>query len=700
MKLLFCFLLWSAPQDVNEETYNKLIALSVKQALEQAHYARKKIDDKLAPLIFKQFLEWIDPVKGFLLKSEVDELSKLIPIIPREMETGEFQLLNKATEMVNKRVKYLDALRKKFFAGEINFHKDGEIELDPKKRQNFTSLKALEKHWQDLFLKDIISQYLDLKNGDDKSSKKDSAVKNSKVKKTDSALKKEAVDAINKRYERWFSRILKERPAEQKAKFLNAVTAVYDPHSSYMSPYQKEDFNMDISGSLEGIGAILKEDGPHIKVESIVVGGAAWRQKELAVDDIILEASEEKGTPVDLVNMDVTEAVRYIRGKKGTTVKLTVRKQDGTRQTIAIVRDTVNISETYAKSSILSMEDSNLRIGYITLPKFYRDLEGGGRNCTDDVRRELVRLMSEKVDGIILDLRGNGGGVLEDAKGLSGLFLKRGPIVQVRDTEGRVNELSNSVDGIYFGPLVVLVNSGSASASEILAAAIQDYRRGITVGGKSHGKGTVQVIYNLNRNSLYTIFVQDLGGLKLTIQKFYRVTGESTQYKGVDPDIVIPDLLGETIKRESDLEYSLKWDKIKPLKYKPINFKYDIKKLKKLSENRVANDESLQNVIRVNQYVDAISKDTKIPLNIDKIDRIRKEKKKKLEEFKFDQINTKLQVSNFEQSLSETVNIKKGDESMWKEVVAKRKTEWVEQLQKDHELQEAMFIIQDMINQV
>ncbi len=474
-----------------------------------------------------------------------------------------------------------------------------------------------------------------------------------------------------------------------------------------MPPKRNEDFDIDISGSLEGIGAVLQEDGAYIKVVSIVPGGAAWRQKELEVNDIILMVSQGKkdpSDPVDLEDMRVDDAVRFIRGKKGTEVQLTVKKPDGARQTISIIRDVVHIGASYAKSSVLDLPNIEGKIGYIHVPKFYRDFgDKNSRNCTDDVRSELVRLKKAKVAGIILDLRNNGGGALEDAKQMSGLFIKEGPIVQVKNYSGKVEVLpDDDKEVVYGGPLVVMINRFSASASEILAAALQDYGRAVIVGGQySHGKGTVQAVLNLDQGPLMSMFGSSMGALKVTIQKFYRINGGSTQFKGVTPDILLTDPLGYGKNREQDLDFPMPWDEIKGLSFIPWSkHKYNMKKIKVASKKRTNSSKRFKTIRESLKYLNTRLNDTKLNLNLDML--IADDKKNKIivEKFKFDQENKDLKVTNFEESLMTADHIRSKDKEKWKKDFEQRKEEWVKALRSDILLEETLYIMKDMIGQI
>jgi carboxyl-terminal processing protease len=369
-----------------------------------------------------------------------------------------------------------------------------------------------------------------------------------------------------------------ETVQDQYDRYLNAFARAFDPHTGYMPPQSKEDFDISMRGSLEGIGATLRDDEGVIKVVKVIPGSAAARQGQLQADDIILAVAQGTGEPVDISDMRLRDAVDLIRGKKGSEVRLTVRRAGHKPMVVSIIRDVVIIEESFVKSAVLDDPATGQRYGYIKIPSFYRDFEEsrdgkGGRNSTDDVRAALNLLKRQRISALILDLRNNGGGALTDAVGVAGLFLEKGPVVQVRSSGGGTKVLEDDDPTVdYRGPMVVLVNQFSASASEIVAGALQDYRRAVVVGSEhTHGKGTVQVIMNLDdamtlRNmSRY----QPLGALRLTTQKFYRISGESTQYRGIVPDIILPDRQQGSKFGERYLDHSLSWDAITGAKYRP-----------------------------------------------------------------------------------------------------------------------------------
>ncbi|MDT8444873.1 MAG: carboxy terminal-processing peptidase, partial [Desulfuromonadales bacterium] len=437
----------------------------------------------------------------------------------------------------------------------------------------------------------------------------------------------EAREKVRKQYDEYFERLKKETNKDHYDRYLNAFSRAFDPHTTYMPPQSKEDFDISMRGSLEGIGATLREEDGYIKVVKVIPGSAAARQGQLSADDVILAVAQGNEEPVDVTDMRLRDAVALIRGKKGTEVRLTLRRLGLKPFVVAIVRDVVVIEESFVKSVMLTDPQSGNRYGYVKVPSFYRDFEntrdgGEGRNSTDDVKAALETFNEKEMSGLILDLRNNGGGALTDAVGVAGLFLGEGPVVQVRNGGGDAKVLySYNKQVAYHGPLVVLVNQFSASASEIVAGALQDYGRAVVVGSEhTHGKGTVQVIMDLDKSLTLRNMREfmPLGALKMTTQKFYRVSGDSTQYRGVIPDVILPDRSRYNEYGERYLDYSLPWDRIEEVEHKewpPV----DRAELNVKSQSRVAKDEDFIEIQRVAEAMGERIKNTRQSLRINDV---------------------------------------------------------------------------------
>lgn len=684
----------------------KLIGNILKNALETYHYRGLKISDEVSQKAFQQYLKRIDTSKQFFTKGDVKELEAFQFKMDDEMVDGDYALIEKGLSIYKKRIGQAEAIRKEAFKKQFDFNGNETIETDPEKRDWPADENKFKDNWTLFFKQATLNKYLSLVDEQsDKPKAKKNNVKPAKkvepVKKlTDAEMRLKAHDSVSKKFKTVFERLAKQDRDDQLENFYNSIAAVYDPHTAYLPAKKKEDFDIDITGKLEGIGAVLQEDGSFIKVVQIVPGGPAWRGKELETDDIILSVAQGAKESVDLTDMKVDDAVRYIRGKKGTEVRLTIKKVDGSRKIISIIRDEIEVAASFAKSSVLQYKDLDTKVGYIQLPKFYRDFENSVINCTDDVRKEVERLKKAKVDAIILDLRNNGGGALEDARLMSGLFLEKGPIVQVKNHMGQIEVLEDDDSSIsYDGPLVVLTNRFSASASEILAGAMQDYGRAVIVGGDySHGKGTVQAVLDLNRGPLLSIFGPTMGALKVTIQKFYRVTGASTQYKGVTPDLVLPDLFSYVESREKDLEYSLPWDQIPAKPFSKWNkFAYNVADLKTKSAARLKNNPRIQKINKNLDYLNKKKKDTIVSLNLKTVQDEEVQNKKMADELKLEDEDKNILVTNFEDSLKAHENIKPGDVKKWSKDFDQRKEEWVKLLRTDAILGESIFIANDIV---
>lgn len=714
-------------EDSDRFEYNRagLIGYLVRQNLRSNHFSNKHFDKGLSNAIMTVYLKSLDGQKRFLLKSDVEKIRSYTYEISDEMNTGKLELPDVATELFNKRSAQVRQMVSDILSGDFEFNARESLETDAEKLDYCADENELKERWRKILKYEVLGHYLTMledqagvaaaesKAGAKEESKpeankkafeKTEAVKeeNRETAKTpeksqdtkpdNETILKSARDKVAKNYETFFSRMLQEKERERFDRFFGAVARSFDPHTEYMPPSNKEDFDISMRGTLEGIGATLREDDNRIKVVSLVPGGPAFLQGQLHAEDIILKVAEGANEPVDITNMSVGEAVRLIRGKKGTEVRLTVRKPDGSYLVISIIRDIVQIEDTFAKGTTIKDEKSSKNFGYIKIPTFYRDFEasrhGGGRNSTDDVRKELHKFESENINGLVIDLRNNGGGALTDAVKIAGLFIRTGPVVQVKNNDGRVSVLADEEPGIqYSGPLVILVNKFSASASEILAGAMQDYGRAVIIGGDhTHGKGTVQSIMDLNDMS--STFgnadkYKPLGALKMTIQKFYRISGASTQYRGVIPDIQLPDRMKGVKSGEEFLENALPWDTIGPARYSRwANPGNDIRELKDRSMVRVLSSQDFKDIeTHSNRIIDQRKK-TLFSLNIDEA---RKERAENAEGDK----GRKSPHGNLK-------GLKKPSGEVMTE--QEKKDFWLKELNEDIYLQEAFAVLSDMLS--
>ena len=585
---------------------NRLIAYMLSHQLPAQHFGHKSLDDTLSQAAFELYLRQLDPRKRFLLKGDVEQLNAFSDHIDDELSRGRIILPDAGMQIFGERITEVQQFIDQIMDAGFDPNREDYMETDPKKLDYAADKALLKERWRLALKMEVLDSYLieiEKKNKQlEKDGKSPLAGEGDSV---DTKIWDTAMEKVRKRTHQYLHRLEQVTRQEHYNRYFDAVARAFDPHTNYMAPTSKEDFDIHMSGSLEGIGALLREDDGHIKVVRIIPGSAAEAQGQLHAEDTILAVSEKNGEPVDISDMRIRDAVSYIRGPKGTEVRLTILRPDGARLVIPIVRDVVKIEETYVKSTVLKNKLGS-KIGYIRIPSFYRDFSGGReqehpRNVTDDTRSELSKLKKEGVSGLILDLRNNGGGALSDAVDISGLFMPGGPVVQVKNSQGMIRVLEDEDTNVtYDGPMIVLVNQFSASASEILAAALQDYGRALIVGGAhTHGKGTVQALVDMNRNLplLHLKKYDDLGALKVTIQKFYRVNGGSTQYKGVTPDVVLPSMLDYLESGEQYMDNSLPWDQVVDVNHTPWSGpRFAVPLAQKRSEEYVAGNKKLNRI--------------------------------------------------------------------------------------------------------
>jgi len=537
------------------------------------HYAPKTINDEFSLLAFENALENLDGGKQFYTQEDVAKLKSFEKQIDDQINAGRFDFFDSAWNSLMYRLDQIEPWILEPLKTPLDYEAEGSFEVSQENKNFPADDAALRDYWTRWTRYQVVDrlyrkqkQQKDLKKGKDTTG-------TIKIVPFDT-LELKARNETKTFVENWFKRWRKMDRQDKIAFYANTIAEIYDPHTNYFPPADKENFDISMTGKLEGIGATLTERDGYVKVERIVPGSASYKQGELKAGDLILKVGQGEEEPVDIVDMKLDDAIQLIRGKKGTEVRLTVKKPDGVIKVIPIIREVVVIEETYARSALISYKGK--RFGIIQLPSFYADFSsrGRGRNSAGDVRLEVEKLQEEKVNGIILDLRNNGGGSLADAIEMSGLFIASGPIVQVKDSEGNINAANDfNPTTLYDGPLVVLTNAYSASASEILAAALQDYKRAIILGSKStFGKGTVQTMVALNGGRT-DVFPRGFGELKVTIQKFYRINGGTTQLKGVEPDVVVPDIYDGVERGEKEMNYHLAYDQIPSARYKSYESK-------------------------------------------------------------------------------------------------------------------------------
>lgn len=661
-----------------------MIQKAVLNVLEQAHFDPKDINDQFSEQVYTDFLETIDGRKRFLTQSDLDQLAPYKTELDDQFLNGTLEFFDLAVTLLSKRVIQVEGIYKELLAQPFDFDMDEGFEFDPDKKQFARDETELKEIWRKSLKYDVL---IKLESKLDKQ-------KTEGEKKSQASLEEEARKAVLKNYNKWYKNFRKLRRSDRFEAYINSFTHIFDPHTDYYNPKEKQDFDISMGGKLEGIGARLRTDDDLTKVVSIVPGGPAWKGKELEVDDSILKVTQEEGEPVDVFGMRIDDVVSMIRGDKGTVVILTIQKPDGTVKDVKIERDIVNIEESFAKSAILDVQGGATQIGYIDLPKFYSSFEGpDGNSCAVDVAEELQKLKAQNVKGVILDLRSNGGGSLRDVVDMSGLFIEEGPIVQVK---GRNREpyIHRDTDAsvLYDGPLVVMINEFSASASEILAAALQDYNRALIVGSQSFGKGTVQRFVDLDRTIRGNSELKPLGELKLTMQKFFRINGGSTQQRGVTPDIILPDRYYKIDVGEREYPYSMEWTEIDSLEYSQEIYQIkDKNRLIAKSKARLESHEEFQLIDEMATTIAANKDETAYPLSLGKFQEY--VENKEIENKKFDDIMkspiSQLSIANLKIDMA-SIN--------FDETTIAKNMDWKSDLQKDIYLLETMAIINDMIN--
>lgn len=663
------------------------ILQSVRELLVQGHYNPKEINDDFSRQIFTKYLEQLDPEKSILLQEDVEALRKYETTIDDEIKGKPVQFFLEASKLFNKRVAEEATTYKEILSKPFDFTVNETFVADPKKTRFAVDKTQLYDNIRKRMKYLTLDRYAELLDIREKNKGKAGFVV-----KTDAELEKEAREKVQKIIDRTIDRYkFKFNDDDRFALFVNTITNSMDPYTEFFPPLEKRYFDETLSGRFSGIGASLVYDEGNIKINSVLPGSPAQKSQAIEIGDVIMKVGQNKDSAVDLTGYVVEDAVKLIRGKKGSTVMLTLRKKDGSLKTLSLVRDEIVQDETFARSAVI--QNGISKIGYIFLPEFYADFENpNGARSGADVEKEVIKLKAEGVDGIVIDLRYNGGGSLYDVIQMAGLFIEDGPIVQVRDRQGKpmVMRDKNS-DVLYKGPLAVMVNEFSASASEIFAAAIQDYGRGVIIGSTStYGKGTVQRSIGLDPDNNFMASNSELGSLKLTLQKFYRINGGSTQLKGVIPDVVIPDQYEYLEFREKDNEEAMKWDEISKADYSKWNSGYDLQTVKSLSNARIAATPAFKQIKETTEWLSK-QNDKEYPLQLDKF----KEQQQKMRGM-VKQMDTLLK-------LNKELNIAYLKQDAARRATDKDKTErynqWLKNLSKDIYLDQAVKVVDDMMNQ-
>jgi len=546
---------------------DKILVYVLKNILTRGHFVVKDMNDNFSEQVYTSFIEGLDPSKRYFTQKDLKEFSKFKYEIDNQLLEDDVSFYNTVYANFTKKIKNAKSYYGELLAQPFRFNKNETIDIDYDKVPFAENENQLIDYWRKQLKLNVLSRVQNKIEKQDDKIKKDSKIK----KKSFKYLEKEARAEVLKNMDELYLRIEELEHEDWFSTFLNSVVGAFDPHTTYMAPRTKERFDQDMSGKLEGIGARLLKKGIYTEIFELVSGGPAWKQGELEAGDVILEVAQGDKEPLDIVGMRLDDAIKFIKGKKGTEVRLTVKKKlDGTTRIISIIRDVVELEETFVKSTIVEKEGK--KYGLINLPRFYIDFSDiDSRDSAKDMEKEIARLKSENVSGLLIDLRNNGGGSLKTAIEIAGLFITEGPVVQVK-YRGQDPIVKNDENPKmqWDGAVVVLVNELSASASEIFAAAMQDYGRAVIIGGnQTYGKGTVQSVIPIN--NFYPKYEKDLGAIKMTIQKFYRVNGGSTQIEGVYSDIAMPNKYSYMKFGERDLTGALIWDKVPQANYTKTN---------------------------------------------------------------------------------------------------------------------------------
>lgn len=705
---LFAFKINGSRLNTADPEKDRLLLELLTFVIEKGHYDPAIVDDNFSKGVYKEYIQALDPSKRFFLQSDIDEFSKYELEIDDQILNKDLTFFDLTYNRLMTRMEESKKLYKTILESPNDFSIDESFNTDYDKMAYPKNKTELIERWRKQMKLSALSSITErLKMQDNKSKGTDSTIvskpkelsaelgmdagskpsKKEKIK-TFQELEVESRVNIGKSLDESFGFIKELTRDDWFTVYINSIMSRFDPHTSYFAPEEKERFDVSMSGKLEGIGARLQKKNDFTEISELISGGPAWRARQLEAGDLILKVAQGNAEPVDVVGMRLDDVVKKIKGPKGTIVRLTVKKVDGTIKTISIIRDVVEIEETYAKSSIV--EKNGVKYGVIYLPKFYIDFENrDGRDAGKDIALEVERLKQAKVNGIVLDVRDDGGGSLSTVVDIAGLFIQEGPIVQVKSSGKKKEILYDTNPKIAWdGPLVIMVNSFSASASEILAAAIQDYKRGIIIGSKqTYGKGTVQNVIDLNqfvRNSS----VGDLGALKATTQKFYRINGGSTQLEGVSSDIVMPDRYAYLKMGERDVENAMPWDKIDAAPYSLWKNSQNFASVIANSKKRIAENPQFKLIEENAKWIDSKSNENDYNLNIDKFKAVQNHVETTAKKFK--------PIYDYKNNLKFTSLPHELEEYLKDPTLKEKRERWHESLAKDVYVEEALNILDDL----
>lgn len=655
--------------------------------LNQNHYSPVKLDDAFSEKVYDLYLKRIDGSKKFLLQSDVAELSKHRKNIDDQLKAMSTEFYTASVNIITKRIKERETWYKEYLSKPLDYSVDEIYETDGDKSEFAKTIEESRKDWEKMLKYQVLIRLDDaLHRQETAIEKKDTAYKIQTFDSLEANARRLAIKANDNLFKYYNKLSSKDRFAI----YANSISGTFDPHTEYFIPKEKKKFDQAMSGQFEGIGAVLQQKDGLLKISEIIVGSPSYKQGELKAGDEILKVAQGSAEPVDIANLEMDEAVELIKGKKGTEVRLTVKKPDGTVKIISIIRGIVEMKDTFAKSALIN---NKKKIGYIYLSSFYTNFNrsdpSSAHYCSKDVRAEIEKLKKENIKSLILDLRDNGGGSLQEVIEMAGLFFPKGPVVQVKDRNGFIKVMEDyNPDVAWDGPLAILVNHNSASASEILAAAIQDYKRGVIIGTPTFGKGTVQSFVDLDYYLMPQFdTIKPIGQVKITQQKFYRINGGSTQLRGVTPDIKLPDPYALIDLGERELEYPMPWDEEKKANYTEFA-SIDYEKVKKNSSARVKKNEQFVLLEQRSKEVKERRDDSKVSLKLDKFraeQKMYRDQNKKYEDYK-------KEIKGFDAALLDVDLVK------MKEDTARtgRETRWAKNLSKDVYVYEASNIVGEL----
>ena len=674
----------SNKNNVADPEKDKVLIYVLKNILTRGHFVVKDMNDDFSEQVFNSFIDGLDPSKRYFTQEDLKEFSQYKYEIDNQLLQDDLTfyklVYNRFLTKIKNAKSYYEALLEEPF----NFNNNETIDLNYEEIPFAKNDNELVDYWRKQLKLQTLGRVQEQAELQKEKVKKDKKFKLKSL----ATLEKEARTEVLKNMDELYIRIEELEHEDWFSTFLNSVVGAFDPHTTYMAPRTKERFDQSMSGKLEGIGARLQKKGIYTHIFELVSGGPAWKQGDLEAGDIILKVAQGVNEPLDIVGMRLDDAIKFIKGKKGTEVRLTVKKKlDGSIKVISIIRDVVQLDETFVKSSIV--EKNGKKYAVIDLPSFYIDFQDqASRDSAKDMEKEIERLKAENVTGLIVDLRNNGGGSLKTAIEISGLFIDKGPIVQVK-YRGENPIIKNDIDPQiqWEGSLVILVNEFSASASEIFAAAMQDYKRAVILGGnQTYGKGTVQNILPINQ--FYPNYEEDLGYLKMTIQKFYRVNGGSTQKEGVYSDIAMPSRYSYMKVGERDLEGALAWDKVPQAKYSQTNSYANFADVVYSSKQRIASNSNFKLVNKYAKWLKKNQKENSYSLNYKKFYKESEEKEKEADKFK----------SVFDYKSNLTYFSPKYEQSLFKDNkdLADKRMAWHKNLSKDMYISEALNVLSEL----